>query len=124
MKLFEILKHDDLLKFSKEAKIALANGQIQINGEVVKDNVDLEIEDFIIPESEFFYSYFSDSEKTLLSSEELWAFRFLYDIPGMFDTIEPWPDIAYKRFKSIIDFLSGFIHLRVSKSKNFILMRT
>jgi len=114
--LIEVLKHPDALKFAKESKNALKNGQITVNNVVVKQNIELKVYEGSMEEiGDFFYwpaRRFPEITKLFL----------LYDAATFFDE-EPWPEGIYSKYKNCIDFVSGHLCIKVAKNKRFVFIK-
>lgn len=122
MKLKEILKDNKLLKFSKEADLAIKSGRVLINGKKIIENIELDIiDDFLMPVEDFFYVYIKEIGNHF---EDIKQVKLWFKIPEIFDTDTPINTILYQKYKTLFDFCSGFIHLKCGKNKEFILMRS
>jgi len=114
----------DVLKFSKEADLAIKNGRVIINGLIVREDMEIEFTGEYKPESDFWYDWFKNHNEEY-TQNELFMLTFLYlpNIQWLFDTTEKWNEDIYIKYKSIIDHCSKYISLWVGKKK-FILTKS
>lgn len=111
MKLFDILKQSGL--FSNDIKLRIKNNQITINSEVIKDNIELDIELddkelAVITDADDFLFWTLIKDKESLNKFKIFGFENLFGSNIKNDLTET---------------LNEFIFVRTSKKETFLLKK-
>ncbi len=113
MKLFEILKQSGL--FSNDIKLRIKNNQITINSEVIKDNIELDVELddkelVVITDADdfLFWTLMKNKNSNVSTQFKIFGFENLFGSNIKND---------------LTDILNEFIFVRTSKKETFLLKK-
>ena len=111
MKLFDILKQSGV--FSNDIKIRIKNNQITINSEVIKDNIELDVE-------------LDDKELVVITDADDFLFWALMKNKESIDKFKifGFENLFGSNVKNdLTDILNEFIFVRTSKKETFLLKK-
>ena len=115
-----ILMHNSVLKFAKEAEIALKQGRVFVGGTLITENIKLSADlETILEQGEFFYRMFG---KFTYSNADLLKFKILYSIEQLFDGDHEWDADNYADYREMIEYCKDYISVKVGK-KVFVLKK-